>query len=210
MISHITWHWQVRDIDMNSQRYSIACPHGQAMPCLLRVFGGKNFHFIKRVWLFSSIADADESPLFVLSTNWMDAYRADSRFAPSQWERPLLCNDVPLAGCKPRIHPGCLLHSSCYRGPITTAGTHGLWLVYVWVLCKLEVQLKTADGKEACIVLKIFSKWRGTESFWYIFYVRYRTTLSSMASRLTHQMSRANNTNKQTTFAISNRIARLS
>ena len=33
--------------------------------------------------------------------------RADSRFAPSQWEMALLCNKVSLAGCKPRISPVC-------------------------------------------------------------------------------------------------------
>ena len=32
-------------------------------------------------------------------------HKADSRFAPSQWEMALLCNDVSLAGHKPRISP---------------------------------------------------------------------------------------------------------
>ena len=32
-------------------------------------------------------------------------YRADPRFALSQWEMPLLCNDVSLTGHKPRISP---------------------------------------------------------------------------------------------------------
>ena len=35
----------------------------------------------------------------------MNMYWADSRFVPSQWEMVLLCNDVSLAGCKPRISP---------------------------------------------------------------------------------------------------------
>ena len=37
---------------------------------------------------------------------WQFAWcRADSRFAPSQWETSLLCNAVSLAGCKSRISP---------------------------------------------------------------------------------------------------------
>ena len=36
-------------------------------------------------------------------------YRADSRFAPSQWETSLQCNDISLAGCKPRISPAIIL-----------------------------------------------------------------------------------------------------
>ena len=33
----------------------------------------------------------------------LHGYRADIRFAPSQWKTALLCNDVSLAGRKPRI-----------------------------------------------------------------------------------------------------------
>ena len=44
--------------------------------------------------------------------------QVDSRFAPSQWERPLLCNDVSLARRKPRISPvtACPLDDHSHQG----------------------------------------------------------------------------------------------
>ena len=53
-----------------------------------------------------------------------EEYRADSRFAPSQWETALLCNDVwhALTGCKPRISPG-IDGSLNYANPVYGVAT---------------------------------------------------------------------------------------
>ena len=76
---HNFWHiWTVATLDYGRKVVSEICP-------------SLCFHF-GAVWCMPGQTSADRVLLTPNTHVYMN--RADSRFAPSQWETPLLCNDV--------------------------------------------------------------------------------------------------------------------